>query len=195
MHSVERGARGRDVSGLGQQVRVPGQDERLRRRIVPHGAQERIGRLERVRHGGRAPGEVHRAHAREPARERVGETVGEDTQTVDRLARGRRASDRHARQVRDPARAEQRLVVVVGGEELDAALRERVEPLDGRCRRGQLELDLAPAERRMFPRHLAHRRASVELVQDTQRVGVAACVDERLGELDEDPCALRLVRR
>ena len=120
--------------------------------------------------------------------------LGEDHEPVDRLSGGARPADRHAREIREPARADERLRVVVGREQLDRRLRLAMEAIDRDGRRRQLELDLPAAHLRQRAGDLVDAGRSVELVEHADGLGVASGFHERLAEVHDDAGARRMPR-
>ena len=193
-HAVERATCAVDVSGLGEQIGVAAEHERLRGRVVAHALQQLRRPLERLRHRRRPPREVHREHPGEPARERVREPLGKDPEPVDRIPGGARPADGHAREIREPAGADERLRVVVSREQLDGRLRLAMEAIDRGGRRRQLELDLPPAHLGQRAGDLVDAARSVELVEHADGLGVASSFHERLAEVHDDAGARRMPR-
>ena len=167
--------------------------EWLRPRVVARALEQLGGGGQRLRHRRRPPSEVHREHPGQPTGQRVRAPLGEIDQAVDRLPGGRRPADGHAREVREPTGAEKRLVVVVLGEQFDPRARLSVEPVDGRGRGRQLELDLGPAHVGERPGHFVDA-PFVELVEGAKGLGVAPGFHERLAVIHHHPSARGMVR-
>jgi hypothetical protein len=176
-HPGERLSSGANGAVLGQQVRMSAKCPRLRRGIVAHAPEDRLGLGQCLGNGSRAPSEVHGEHARKPARVRIREPIGDRNQSVNCLARRSGAAQEHAREVQEPACTDERFLLVVRREEVDCRARRRTEPIDGLPRRRETQLELSAADVGAGAGYLVDAVPGVQFVEDTEGLGAAATVD------------------